>query len=85
VVVSTELADGAAVARLTAARERVQTVNTDAVVEARTAQSLAVVDVDVTATPGVTDCADAPEAVALVHAATCARKHAHTRHPAIAA
>jgi len=70
-LIGTQLADRAAVAGLTAARERVQFVHTDAVVETWSTQPPTVVDVDVAATSRVADCADAPETIALVHAPTC--------------
>ena len=66
-----ELAERTVVAGRAAAREAVQTVDADGAVETRSAKLPAVVDVGVAATSGVADCADAPETVALVDAATC--------------
>ena len=75
VISATELAQRTSEACRAAARERVQTVNTRSAVQTRSAQLLTVIDVDVTSTSGIAECADAPETIALVDTATCVGSH----------
>ena len=69
----TELAEGAAVADWTAAGELIQAVDTESAVQARSAQHLTVVDVDVAPSSGVAGHADASVAATFIDTATYTR------------
>lgn len=75
-----ELTERAAVSWRTAARERVQTVDTRSPVETRSAQLLTVIDVHVTSTSGIAECADAPETVTLIDTATYTTQYHVVQH-----